>query len=191
MKMGAAGFPAHPPRGGRDLSEPLGNADVAVVASCRVALVAITILCLAYFGFGIVDLIRRPEWAFEPSQAQIIKARLSNSPPSARKRITGTTCWPTARKPGPPWRRSPGCSPKMAACWSKTYSHSAKPDNTAGQAKVGFVKEWKITGFARDEALEYLNTLNTREGINAHFSEIARVTGNEPSTRTSATAASR
>lgn len=31
---------------------------------------------------------------------------------------------------------------------------------------------------ARDEALEYLNTLNTREGINAHFNEIARVTGN-------------
>jgi hypothetical protein len=47
-----------------------------------------------------------------------------------------------------------------------------------GQAKVGFTKEWKITGFARDEALEYLNTINTREGISAHFSEVARVTGN-------------
>jgi hypothetical protein len=43
---------------------------------------------------------------------------------------------------------------------------------------VGFVKEWKITGYARDEALDYLNTINTREGISAHFSEIARITGN-------------
>jgi hypothetical protein len=43
---------------------------------------------------------------------------------------------------------------------------------------VGFVKEWKIIGFARDEALETLNNLNTREGIAAHFSTIARITGN-------------
>jgi hypothetical protein len=42
---------------------------------------------------------------------------------------------------------------------------------------------------ARDEALSYLNTLNTREGISARFSEVAKVTGNSaydptPNTRT-------
>ena len=59
----------------------------------------------------------------------------------------------------------------------KTFNHSVKPDSAPGQAKLGFTKEWKITGYARDEALEYLNTINTSEGISAHFSEIARITG--------------
>jgi hypothetical protein len=68
--------------------------------------------------------------------------------------------------------------PENGGMLVKTYTHSAKPENTPGQAKAGFVKEWKITGFARDEALDYLNTLNTREGISAHFSEIARITAN-------------
>jgi hypothetical protein len=48
---------------------------------------------------------------------------------------------------------------------------------------VGFIKEWKITGFARDEALETLNTLNTREGIAACFSEIALITGSSAFTQ--------
>ena len=44
---------------------------------------------------------------------------------------------------------------------------------------MGVIKEWKISGMARDEAIDFLNTLNTREGISAHFSEIAKITGNE------------
>jgi hypothetical protein len=68
--------------------------------------------------------------------------------------------------------------PENGGMLVKTYTHVAKPDSTPGKAKVGFVKEWKITGFARDEALDYLNTINTREGISAHFSEMARITGN-------------
>ena len=58
------------------------------------------------------------------------------------------------------------------------YTHSSKPENTPGKATAGLIKEWKIAGYARDEALDTLNTLNTREGISAHFSEIARITGN-------------
>ena len=75
--------------------------------------------------------------------------------------------------------------PENSGMLVKTYTHNTKADLSAGQpkattglAKAGFVKEWKITGYARDEALEYLNTINTREGISAHFSEIARITGN-------------
>ena len=68
--------------------------------------------------------------------------------------------------------------PENSGALVKNYVHSAKPDSTPGKAKVGFVKEWKVLGYARDEALDYLNTLNTREGINAHFSEIERITGN-------------
>lgn len=59
----------------------------------------------------------------------------------------------------------------------KTYSHTTRAESAAGAAKTGFVKEWKIAGLAKDQALEYLNNLNTREGVNAHFAEISKITG--------------
>ncbi len=144
----------------------------------RVAIVAITLLCLAYFMFGIIDLVRRPEWSFEPSQAQLIKGRLAKLT-SERKKIDHWNNLLEDRSKV--WTAMEAFSrmfPQSGGMLVKSYSHSIKPDNTAGQAKVGFVKEWKITGYARDEALETLNALNTRDGINAQFSEVARVTGN-------------
>lgn len=144
----------------------------------RVAIVAITLLCLAYFMFGIIDLVRRPEWSFDPSQAQLIKGRLAKLT-SERKKIDHWNNLLEDRSKV--WTAMEALSrmfPHNGGMLVKNYSHTAKPDNTAGQAKVGFVKEWKITGYARDEALETLNALNTRDGINAQFSEVARVTGN-------------
>jgi len=79
--------------------------------------------------------------------------------------------------------------PAKSGLLIKAFNHTAKPDSAPGQAKTGFIKEWVISGFVRDEALEYLNALNSREGISSHFSEIAKVTGNlaydpAPNTRT-------
>ena len=150
----------------------------ACSGSRRVALVALTILCLAYFAFGIIDLVRRPEWSFEPSQAQVIKSRLAALTTERQKIDHWNNLLEDRSKVWTAMEALTRMFPENGGMLVKNYSHSAKPDNAAGQAKVGFVKEWKITGYARDEALEYLNTLNTRDGINAHFSEVARVTGN-------------
>ena len=61
----------------------------------------------------------------------------------------------------------------------KSFWHSVQPENVPGQAQVGFVKEWRIQGMAREEALERLADLNTREGITLVFNEVAKVTGND------------
>lgn len=151
---------------------------LSVLRLSRVAVVAVTILCLAYFIFGIVDLIRRPEWSFEPKQADVIKTRLAKLTTERQKADHWNNLLEDRSKAWTAMEALARMFPDNGGMLVKSYSHSAKPDNTPGQAKVGFVKEWKITGYARDEALEYLNTLNTREGINAHFNEIARVTGN-------------
>jgi hypothetical protein len=68
--------------------------------------------------------------------------------------------------------------PERSGILVKNFTHSSKPDVAPGKAKVGLVKEWKLTGFAREESLELLNALNTQEGIAARFTEVARVTGN-------------
>ena len=149
-----------------------------VLRLARVAVVAVAILCIAYLGFGVVDLIRRPEWAFDPNQAAAIKTRLAKL---TSERQTADHWNNLLEDRSKAWVAMESLSrmfPENGGVLVKSFVHSIKPESAPGKAKVGFVKEWKMTGFARDEALEYLNSLNTREGINTHFGEIARITGN-------------
>lgn len=143
----------------------------------RVAVFALTVLGLAYFAFGIADLIRRPEWAFDPSQAETNRNRVNMLTSERKKSEHWNNLLEDRSKAWTAMESLARMFPNNGGMLVKSYSHSSKPESTPGQAKVGFTKEWKITGFARDEALEYLNNLNTREGINAHFAEIARITG--------------
>jgi hypothetical protein len=145
----------------------------------RVALFAFAILCAAYFLFGIVDLVRRPEWAFNPAEAGATQMRLSKLNTERQAADHWSNLLEDRSKAWIAMESLARMFPDQGGMLAKNFSHSSKPDSTAGQAKIGFIKEWKISGFAREEALDYLNTLNTREGINAHFSEIARITGNE------------
>ena len=144
----------------------------------RVALFGIAALVVAYFGFGVVDLVRKPEWAFDPSQADAAKGRLAVLTLERQKADHWNNLLEDRSKAWVSMESLSRMFDENGGMLVKSYSHSAKPESAAGQQKVGFIKEWKITGYARDEALEYLNTLNTREGISAHFSEVARVTGN-------------
>ncbi len=144
----------------------------------RVGVFAIAILFLAYFGFGVIDLVRRPEWAFDPGQAEAVQGRLAKLTIERQKADHWNNLLEDRSKAWTSMESLSRMFPENGGMLVKTYTHAAKPDSTPGKAKVGFVKEWKITGFARDEALDYLNTINTREGISAHFSEMARITGN-------------
>ncbi|RYD61756.1 MAG: hypothetical protein EOP83_16300 [Verrucomicrobiaceae bacterium] len=144
----------------------------------RVALFAITVLCIAYFAFGIVGLVRRPEWGFNPLQAEAAQGRLTKLTVERQKADHWNNLLDDRSKAWVVMESFSRMFPEKGGMLVKTYSHSAKADGGAGQAKIGFIKEWKITGFARDEAIEYLTTISQREGISAHFSEIARITGN-------------
>lgn len=144
----------------------------------RVALALITLICLTYFTMGMVEMVRRPEWAFDPLQAEAIKGRLSKLSTERQKVERWNNLLEDRSKAWVNMESLARLFPENGGMLVKTYSHTTKPDSAPGQAKVGLIKEWKILGFARDEALETLNVLNTREGIAAHFSEIARITGN-------------
>lgn len=149
-----------------------------VLRLSRVAVFSITMLFLAYFTLTTLDLVRRREWAFDPASAQAVNARLTKLTSESKKVEQWSNLLQDRSKAWVAMESLSRLFPENRGMLVKTYTHSAKPDNTPGQAKTGFVKEWKITGHARDEALDYLNTLNTREGISSHFAEIARVTAN-------------
>jgi len=144
----------------------------------RIAVVLFTIGGLGFFGWGILELRKKPEWSFNPNDANIAKSRLAKLN-TERQRIDHWNNLLADRSKA--WVVMESISrmfPDKGGMLVKGCSYTAKPDLAQGQATVGIVKSWKVTGFARDEALDYLNTLNTRDGINAHFAEIAKITGN-------------
>lgn len=144
----------------------------------RVAVVGLAILCISYFVFGMFEIVRQPEWAFDPSQAEVAKGRLAKLTLEKSKSAHWDNLLDDRSKAWSNMEFLSRLFPNNSGMLVKTYSHSSKPNNTPGAAKVGLIKEWKMTGCARDEALDYLNTLNTREGISAHFTDVARITGN-------------
>ncbi len=157
------------------------RAEMAMLRGARLARVAVfgvAALFLAYFAFGILSMLRQPEWAFDPSQADAAKARLTKFGLERKKTLHWGNLLEDRSKAWSNMESLARMVPKNGGMLVKTYNHQAKPETMAGTATAGFIREWKITGLARDEALDYLNTLNTREGIAAHFTEIARVTGN-------------
>jgi len=144
----------------------------------RLGLFAFAVLVLAWFGLGIFEVVRRDEWAFDPAQADVIKTRLGKLTAERNKSEYWDNLLADRSKAWTSMELLCRLFPERSGFLVKTFTHSVRPDPTPGLAKVGFVKEWKITGYVRDEALDRLNILNTQEGIAAHFSEIARVTGN-------------
>jgi len=125
------------------------------------------------------QIVRSPEWAFNPSETQTIKKRLVLLNMEKQKTEHWDSLLADRSKAWTSMESLVRLFPEKTGILIKSYVGTARSDNSPGQAKVGLVKEWKITGMVKDNiGLEILNTLNTREGISAHFNEIAKVTGN-------------
>lgn len=155
----------------------------------RVGVAALAFLGVAWLGFSAFTVIRRPEWAFNEGEAKAVKQRLVNLTTERQRVDHWNNLLDDRSKAWSSMEALARLFPAKSGLLLKTFSHTVRPDNAPGQAKVGLIKEWIITGMARDEALSYLNALNTREGISGHFSEISKLTGNlaydpAPNTRT-------
>ena len=150
-----------------------------VLRLARVILFAVAILALAYLLFGVFDVIRKPEWGFKTEDASSARGRLTVFTAERQREQHWSNLLEDRSKAWATMELLARLFPPEAGMKIKTFNHAVRPDTAPGQAKVGFVKEWKITGLARDEALDRLNTINSREGINTYFSDVARSTGNE------------
>ncbi len=153
----------------------------------RLSIYSIVVLVVAWFALGIVSILRSDAWTFDPSQANYIKGRLTNLTAERKKNEHWDNLLEDRSKAWASMELLSRLFPERCGVLVKNFTHTVRAETAPGQAKIGFVKEWKITGLARDEAVDRLNTLNTQEGITAQFSEIARITGNvafNPTVRT-------
>lgn len=148
------------------------------VRLARVGAFVIAVAVAVWFAFGILEIVRRDAWTFNTNEADFIKTRLQKLSVELQKSEHWDNMLEDRSKAWTSMELLSRLFPERSGVLVKNFSHTVRPDTAPGQAKIGFVKEWKITGLARDEALERLNTLNTQEGISAQFSEVARITGN-------------
>ncbi len=145
----------------------------------RLAFAAATVMALAWVGLAMFQMIRQPEWSFKSEDAQFGKQMLA--------KVTGDKTriehWDNLLEDrSKAWATMELLSvmfPERSGFLTKTFAHSVKTDPAPGQAKIGFIREWKITGLAREAALERLAALNTRDGISGVFNEVAQLTGNQ------------
>jgi hypothetical protein len=156
--------------------------EVALLRNVRLARVAIALIALgaaAWASFEIFQMTRRPAWAFQPQEATAVQKRVG-ALTIERQQIEHWDNLLEDRSKG--WTAIEVLSrlfPENSGVLVKGFNHTTRPEPAPGKAKVGFVKEWKVTGYAREDGLEKLNAINTREGINAIFAEVAKATGNE------------
>jgi hypothetical protein len=155
----------------------------------RIGVAAMAILGIVWLSFGVFTVIRRPEWAFNDGESKAVKQRLVNLTRERQRVDHWNNLLEDRSKAWSSMETLARIFPAKSGLLLKSFSHTVRPDNAPGQSRVGFVKEWQITGMARDEALGNLNSLNSREGISALFTEVSKVTGNTaydptPNTRT-------
>ncbi|MEP4078734.1 hypothetical protein [Haloferula sp.] len=145
----------------------------------RLGLVAATLIALIWVGFGLLDMVRKPEWTFNQPEAEAVQSRLASLGVERQRIMHWDNLLEDRSKGWASMELLARLFPDKSGFLIKGFSHTATPENLPGQSQAGFVKEWRISGLAREEALERLADLNTREGITSAFTEVARVTGNQ------------
>jgi hypothetical protein len=58
-------------------------------------------------------------------------------------------------------------------------NYSTRLEATVKNGRVGFTREWVLTGFAKAAAQATLDRLSSRDGLEAAFAELADLTGNQ------------
>ena len=160
----------HPNRSEMKLIRNLGHA--------RLGLFAAAAMIIVWLSFGIVEILRHEEWAFDVKQTNLIKTRLEKLDSERKKIEHWDNLLEDRSKAWVTMELLSNLFPERCGVIVKGFSHTIRPEVSPGKARIGIIKEWKITGLHRDEAIDRLNTINTQEGIIKYFTEISRSTGN-------------
>lgn len=151
----------------------LRAAGLAHLGIAAVALVGSALFTLKIFG-----IMRQPEWAFNATEAAATKQRFTGLGMERLRMEQWDNLLSDRSKAWPTMELLCRLFPERSGILLRSLAHTVRPDTTPGQARVGFVKEWRISGFAREESQDHLNRINSKEGINEIFSEVAHLTGN-------------
>ena len=160
-----------------------------ILKFARIGVAALVLVGFAWLGLGILSVVNRPEWKFNTGDAVTTQQKLASLTQERQRFDHWNNLLEDRSKAWVSMEAIARLFPAKSGLMIQSANHTVRPDTAPGQAKVGFIKEWTFTGLARQDAITYLNSLNSREAISARFSEIAKATGNTafdptPNTRT-------
>lgn len=145
----------------------------------RYAFALFSLLAIGWLVFSLFGMVRQPEWAFREEDSKTLRNRQMMFTMQKNRIEHWDNLLEDRAKAWTGMELLARLAPENGGLLVKTFVHSAQPTAVPGQAKVGFVKEWRVSGLAREAAAERLSLLNTREATYALFDEIARSTGND------------
>ncbi|MDX1679219.1 MAG: hypothetical protein R3242_00690 [Akkermansiaceae bacterium] len=145
----------------------------------RVLIVLLALGGLSFFGWKIFTLTQKEAWQADASKSNIATARLQKLSQEQTQIDHWNNLLADRSKAWVAMESFARMFPENSDMLIISFQHTINPDNMQGQGQIGFVKQWRIAGLAREPAMEYLNNLGTRSGITEHFTKIADATGND------------
>lgn len=144
----------------------------------QLVLGATAVLGCAWFTLLMIGVMRQPEWGFNPAESQAAKQRFTGLNLERMRIEQWDNLLEDRSKAWTTMELLCQLFPERSGVMLRNLSHSARPEVAPGKAKVGYTKEWRIAGFAREEAQDLLGSINSQEGIATIFNETAKITGN-------------
>ena len=141
------------------------------------AVAAVLLLFLAWGGIRMIQIVRDPAWHAKGDSASsegtaVLTTKIKRFEQWDALLADRSKAWVTMELLS-------RLFPNPSAIVITNASHEVRPDAVRDQEKVSIVKDWKISGFANDAALDHLTAINTREGIRNVFNNVFEITGDE------------
>ncbi|MBB5352360.1 hypothetical protein HNR46_002605 [Haloferula luteola] len=144
----------------------------------RIGMACFTLAVLAWVGMGIAGTLNKPEWNFRSEEATVVASKLRIYNAKMKEIDHWDNLLSDRSKAWANMELLARFFPEKSGIMLRTFNHSVSIQAQPGAEKAGFVKQWNISGYARDEALEKtLTDFSTSQGISAAFTEVSRVTG--------------
>ncbi len=153
----------------------------------KVILVALLLMILSMI-FSVYGYMSKPEWKVNDTEANIIKKKMMMLGAEKGRIDHWNVLLDDRSKAWSTMEMMALLFPQKSNILVSNVNLAIRTEPVPKQTKAGFFKEWKITGYARNESIDYLNSINAREGITAKFANFSKITGDssfdpKPTTR--------
>ena len=147
----------------------------------RVMLAVLAFAMVGLLGLGIYSLlgtVNDPSWKHNREDTVALGQRLAKATQDAKEFEHWDNLLQQRSKGWLAMELLTRLFPEDSGVVVKTFKHAARLDSAIKNKKVGFTREWTISGMAQDKAVPLLNQLNGREGMKALFDRVYKATGN-------------
>lgn len=142
----------------------------------RVIYVALLLLIISMI-IEVYGVISKPEWAFDDNEARIVQQKMNMLGAEKARLEHWNIMLDDRAKAWASMELVARLFPEKSGILIKNLNHTVRTEPAPKQMKIGFTKEWKISGLFRTEALDHVNLINSPEGVTAKFLELSKITG--------------